>query len=179
MLKRPSARRKSQSQASADLPLVPIMDAFVTLIAFLIMATSLLSVTLIDTPVPIMAAMPDKDPKKPLALTLKISEEGLRLGSGFRLIPEQVIPKVDKDYNLEKLHQSLHEIKKQFVTEKTIVFMPSAGVKYEEIVKLMDASRKIEKTDESIYAKGEGDVTTVVTDLFPDVVFGNIVSGGN
>ncbi len=179
MLKRPSARRKSQSQEAADLPLVPIMDAFVTLIAFLIMATSLLSVTLIDTPVPIMAAMPDKDPKKPLALTLKISEEGLKLESGSRLIQERVIPKVERDYNIEKLHQALHEIKKQFVTEKTLVFMPTAGVKYEDIVKLMDASRKIEKTDESIYAKGEGDVTTVITDLFPDVVFGNIVSGGN
>jgi hypothetical protein len=53
MLRKPSQRRRSKGIQEIDLPLVPIMDAFVTLIAFLLMATSLLAVTLIDTPVPI------------------------------------------------------------------------------------------------------------------------------
>ena len=49
MLRRPSQRRSSKGVQEIDLPLVPIMDAFVTLIAFLLLVTSLLAVTLIDS----------------------------------------------------------------------------------------------------------------------------------
>lgn len=176
MLKRPSARRRTRGEGTAELPLVPIMDAFVTLIAFLLMVTSLLSVTLIDTPVPIVSAEPPSK-ERPLALTVTIQEDMLKIESDTRLIPSQQIPRVEAGYDLEKFHNALLEIKKKFPAEKQVVFKPSGVVKYDDIIQLMDASRQFAKTDETLYVKGEGGVDKVETNLFPNVVFGNIISG--
>ena len=177
MLKKPSQRRRSKAQAEIELPLVPIMDAFVTLIAFLLMATSLLSVTLIDTPVPILSSLPSDSKEKPLTLTLKIADDGLVLESPFNLIPQQKFPKVDTNFDLDKLHDALVVIKQKFPKERKLIFMPNSNVKYDDLVKIMDASRQFSKTDPTLYVPGEGGVQKVETDLFPEVVFGNIISG--
>lgn len=176
-MQRPSARRRSKSQGDAELPLVPIMDAFVTLIAFLLLATSMLSVTLIDTPVPVVSNMPDNSKDKPLTLTLRIEETQLKLESPFNLIKPEIFPKIDKDYPFDKLHESLLEIKKRFPKEKKIIYMPQSEVKYNDIVQLMDASRKLFKTDPPMYVVGEDGVNKPETDLFSEVIFGNVVSG--
>jgi len=177
VLRRPSNRRRSHSQGDIELPLVPIMDAFVTLIAFLLMATSLLAVTLIDTPVPILSSLPDTSKEKPLTLTVKLSEDGLKLESPFNLIPAQNFPRTDKNYDLEKFHEALVAIKQKFPKERKIIFMPTGVVKYDEIIQVMDASRKLSKSDPTLFLEGEGGVQKAETDLFPEVVFGNIISG--
>jgi biopolymer transport protein ExbD len=178
MLKRPSHRRNSKGIEEIELPLVPVMDAFVTLIAFLLLATSLLAVTLIDTPVPVVSNLPDDEkPDKPLMLQLRIDQDMLTLSSAFRRIPEQKFPKVDKGYDVEKLHEALLAIKQQFPKEKNIVYLPAADVKYNDLVQLMDATRLLAKTDPSFYVKGEDGVDRPDMFLFPMVVFGNVLSG--
>lgn len=177
MIKRPSSRRRSRGTSEIDLPLVPIMDAFVTLIAFLLLATSLLAVTLIDTPVPIVSNMPDNSKDKPLALTLTIEPEQIKLSSGFNLIKPQSFPKIDKNYDLEKLHAAVLEIKKGFEKENKIVFMPTGAVKYNEIVQLMDAVRLRAKTDEMAVIKDANGVDKADPYIFSEVIFGNVISG--
>ena len=179
MLRRPSQRRSSKGIQEIDLPLVPIMDAFVTLIAFLLLVTSLLAVTLIDTPVPVVSNVPDDEkPDKPLALQLRIDQDMLTLSSAFRRIPEQKFPKVDKGYDLQKLHEALIAIRQQFPKEKNIVFMPAADVKYDDLVQLMDATRLLTKTDPAMPTfKDKDGVDRVDSFLFPTVVFGNVISG--
>ncbi len=178
MLKRPSRRRSSRGKEPIELPLVPIMDAFVTLIAFLLLATSLLAVTLIDTPVPVVSNLPDDEkPDKPLMLQLRISQDAMVLSSAFRRIPEQKFPKVEKGYDVGKLHESLIAIRQQFPKEKNIVFMPASDVKYDDLVQIMDSSRILTKTDPSFYVKGTNGVDKPDEYLFPMVVFGNVISG--
>lgn len=179
MLRRPSQRRSSKGIQEIDLPLVPVMDAFVTLIAFLLLVTSLLSVTLIDTPVPVVSNVPeDKKPDKPLALQLEIKTDELILSSSFRRIPEQKFPKVDKGYDTDKLHAALIAIRQQFPQENTIVYKPVADVKYDDLVQLMDATRLLSKTDPANpTVKDKDGVDRVDPFLFPTVVFGNVISG--
>ena len=154
------------------------MDAFVTLIAFLLLATSLLAVTLIDTPVPVVSNLPDDNKEKPLMLTLKMQPEGLELSSAFNRIPAQSFPKVDKIYPFEKLHEALVQVRKQFPNEKTMVFMPTPDIKYDDIVQAMDTVRLLLKTDEPFYVKDEKTgVDKPDPYLFPNVVFGNVLSG--
>lgn len=162
-----------------ELPLIPIMDAFVTLIAFLLLATSLLAVTLIDTPVPVVSnELENNPPKKPLALQLKVDQDMLTLSSMTRQIPEQKFPKVEKGYDLEKLHEALVQIRLQFPLEKSLVFYPAAEVRYDDLVQLMDASRLLLKTDSPLpnYTDKDG-VSRTEQFVFPNVVFGNVISG--
>ena len=179
MLRRPSHRRSGKGTQEIDLPLVPIMDAFVTLIAFLLLASSLLAVTLIDTPVPVVSSeSPKDDNKKPLALQLEIKADALILSSAFHRIPEQKFPKVEKGYDVEKLHAALLTIRPQFPEENNIVFKPSADVKYDDLVQLMDAVRLLAKTDPAMpTVKDKDGVDRVNPYLFPTVVFGNVISG--
>ncbi len=177
MLKRPSARRKSKGNEVAELPLVPIMDAFVTLIAFLLLATSMLAVTLIDTPVPIVSNKREDAKDKPLMLTVTITPEGLKLESGFRLIKPVEFPKIDKDYDLSKFHEALVALKQQFPKDRTLVLLPVGEIKYNDIVQIMDAGRLLLKTDPPFYVKGEDGVDKPDDHLFPDVIFGNVLSG--
>ncbi len=161
-----------------ELPLIPIMDAFVTLIAFLLLATSLLAVTLIDTPVPVVSNEPEeKMLTKPLALQLKIDKDELTLSSAFNRIPVQKFPKVDTSYDLNRLHEALVQIRLQFPDDKSLVFMPAPEVRYDDLVQLMDASRLLLKTDPPLknYVDKEG-VERVEQFVFPNVVFGNVIS---
>lgn len=179
MLKRPSSRRRSRGISEIDLPLVPIMDAFVTLIAFLLLATSLLAVTLIDTPVPVVSTAPEEKLKeKPLALTVTIEQEQIKISSQFNRIKPQNFPKVDKDYAFDKIHEAMIQIKQQFQAEQNVVFMPVGDVKYDDLVKLMDAVRLITKTDPPMFTKDPATgVDKPETFLFSNVIFGNVVSG--
>ena len=177
MLKRPSHRRRSKGISEIDLPLVPIMDAFVTLIAFLLLATSLLAVTLIDTPVPMVSNVPDNSKDKPLMLTLTIEQEQLKLSSPFNLIKAQAFPKIDKDFPFDKLHEALIPIKQQFPKETKIVFMPVGEVKYNDLVQLMDSVRLLTKTDPAFTVKDENGVDKADPFLFGEVIFGNVISG--
>jgi hypothetical protein len=68
-------------------------------------------------------------------------------------------------------------IKKKFPLEKNIIFMPEAEVKYDDIVQLMDSARMPFKTDETIFVADANGVNTPLTELFPQVIFGNIISG--
>jgi biopolymer transport protein ExbD len=177
-MRRPSKRRSGKGTEEIDLPLVPILDAFVTLIAFLLLATSLLAVTLIDTPVPVVSNEKEDPPKKPLALTLKIDQDVLILSSSFNRIQPQKFPKVEKNYDTAKLHDALLKIRQQFPTETSIVYMPAADVKYDDLVQLMDATRLLSKTDPTLpNVKDKDGVDRVPVFLFPTVVFGNVISG--
>lgn len=179
MLKRPSQRRSSKGIQEIDLPLVPVMDAFVTLIAFLLLVTSLLSVTLIDTPVPVVSnEKEEKPPHPPLALQLKIEKDALILSSAFHRIPEQKFPKVEKGYDADALHQALLKIRAAYPDEKNIVYLPVADVKYDDLVQLMDATRLLAKTDPPMpTVKDKDGVDRVDPFLFSTVVFGNVISG--
>lgn len=180
MLRKPSHRRSGRRIEDVELPLIPIMDAFVTLIAFLLLATSLLAVTLIDTPVPVVSNELETNPppKKPLALELRIDQDMLTLSSMTRQIPEQKFPKVEKGYDLEKLHEALVQIRLQFPLDKSVVFYPAAEVKYDDLVQLMDATRLLLKTDPPLpgYTDKDG-VERIEQYVFPNVVFGNVISG--
>jgi biopolymer transport protein ExbD len=179
MLRKPSQRRSGRRAEDIELPLIPIMDAFVTLIAFLLLATSLLAVTLIDTPTPVVSnEQPEKLPKVPLALQLRIEKDELTLSSLTRKIPEQKFPKVNESYELTQLHDALVKIRLQFPEEKGLVFLPAAEVKYDDLVQLMDAARLLLKTDPPLpnYVDKEG-VERTEQFVFPNVVFGNVISG--
>ena len=177
MLRRPSSQRRARGNKSLEeLPLVPIMDAFVTLIAFLLMATSLLAVTLIDTPVPVVSSQPPEN-KRPLSLTVHLEQDGLRLESPFGHIPRTEIPRTEQTYDLVKFHDLLLGIKNKFPQEKQIILMPSATTEYNDIVLVMDAARQIREADPPLYIKDAQGQDVVVTDLFNDVVFGNILGG--
>ena len=81
-----------------------------------------------------------------------------------------------RSYDHFLLRSELVELKKNNVEEETVVLEPLVDLSYEEIVKIMDTVRKIEKTDESIYRKDKIDGDVLIKTLFSKIMFGNIMS---
>lgn len=184
MLKRPSSRRKSNSE-TIELNLIPILDALVTLVAFLLFSSAFLAIVAIDSPAPLLAPASDQIEKlkeQPLQLTATIQADQIILSdwSGSRenhVIPSVPSPKTgDLRFDIEKFHLILTEIKKRHPSEKQIIFKPEGGVAYEAIVELIDTSRSFEKTDAPLFEKNESGVEVQTKKLFPEIVFGNILS---
>ncbi len=176
MYRVPSRRKRKTDIEKPNL--TPILDAVFIFIFFLLMSANFIKIYEIPSDVPIVSASkPPKSKKKPLALTLKIYANSLRVYKG---VPSSLIKTIGKNaqgkYDLENLHNFLVQIKQRYVSEKTIILEPKIDIKYEELVKIMDSSRLLKNTDPAIYQKGEGGVEQKLRFLFGNIVFGNIQS---
>ena len=182
----PSSRRKSASE-EVNINLVPMLDALVTLVAFLLFSTAFLSIAVIDTPAPLLAPADEQEKKldeKPLQLTAYIQEKQILLQdwSGSRV--SKNVPSINDPnsgllaYDTESLHKALIEIKQKFPTETKIILKPDAGVSYDAIVNIIDHSRFYEKTDSVTLPSKKNDKGEDVQDnrLFSEIIFGNIMS---
>ncbi len=184
MFKRPSTRRRSEA-AQIELNLIPVLDALVTIISFLLYSLTFLALVAIDTPAPLLAPAEEQIEKmkeKPLQLTAVIQDDrivisdwsGSREAHTIMSVPD---PKTgEKRYDTEKFHQTLIGIKSRHLKETKLILKPESGVAYESIVDLMDSARNIEKTDTPIYKKDDKGMDVPETKLFPEIIFGNILS---
>ncbi len=174
--KTPTSRKGKRKQERLNL--IPILDAVFIFIFFLLMSTQFIKIFEIGSDVPIISnTPPPKTKKKPLALTVSIKSNRLDIYSG---VPSRKINSIrksdDGNYDLEKLHSYLIEIKKKNISENTVILEPIVDVSYEEIIEIMDAVRMFRNTDESLYQKDKDGIDVKVKSLFSKIVFGNLMS---
>jgi len=174
--RKPTSRHKKKKDQGLNL--VPILDAVFILIFFLLMSAQFVKIYEIGSDVPIISnSEPPKDKKKPLALTLTIQKNGFKISTG---VPSRTIKTIGKaqdgNYDLTTLHDFLIGIKKNNISEETIVLEPVIDLTYEEIVKIMDAVRVLKKTDENLFKKDRDGVDTQIKTLFSKIMFGNLMS---
>ena len=178
MLKRPSSRRKSKN-AQVQLNLVPILDAMVTLIGFLLFTMSFLAIVSIESPFPESAARPldEKVKERPLQLTVSLHDKDTEIWSPFNKFEAKTIPNApDGHPDVKAVHDFLVTIKLKFPTENKVVLTPTRTSTYDILIALMDGFRGLEPTDPPIFIKN---VKTGMDEpqkkLFPEVIFGNLL----
>ena len=176
MLKVPSSRKRKKPEEKLNL--IPIMDSIFIFIFFLLMSATFLKINEVGSDVPIISdSEPPKNEKDPLALTLVIETNEIILSKGIPSRPVQKFQRqADGLFNYEELHSVLIGIKKEHVKENSIIFEPVGDLTYEEIVKIMDAVRKLNKTDEAIYMPNKEGVDEKLKELFSKIVFSNLMS---
>lgn len=178
MLKRPSSRRRS-TPTEVQINLVPMLDALVTLIGFLLFSMSFLSLVSIETPKP--EVNPDTVEKKlqerPLQLTVSIREKESEIWSPFERIQSKVIPHTSEGLpDTKGIHEALIEVKRGFLSESKVVLVPSASTSYDVLVAVMDSVRGLEPTDPPLFRPNSSTgIEEPVKALFPEVVFGNLL----
>ena len=177
MLRVPTSRKRKKPDEKLNL--VPIMDSVFIFIFFLLMSASFLKIYEIGSPIPIISDQepPKKQEKEPLALTLKVEANEITLSSG---VPSKQIKKFvrqpDGQFNFEEVHMTLIDIKKQNTDEDSIIFEPMDDLPYEEIVKIMDAVRMLNKTDEAIFKPNKDGVDEKIKNLFDRIIFSNLTT---
>lgn len=178
MLRRPSARRKVGKE-QIELNLVPMMDTFVTLIAFLLYTMAFIVMTHVETPLPTAnpTEVAEKLKEKPLQLTVSFRKDETEIWSPFKKIEAKKIPNTPEGTpDVAAIHARLVEVKQRFPAEKQVVLAPNGSISYDSLVASMDGIRMLDATDPPIIAKNaETGVDEALKLLFPEVVFGNIL----
>tara|TARA_R110000868_G_scaffold340216_1_gene600897 strand:+ start:12315 stop:12845 length:531 start_codon:yes stop_codon:yes gene_type:complete len=176
MVYRAPSRRKAKKEFVKP-NLIPILDAVFIFIFFLLMSANFVKIYEIPSDVPIISDAEPPPNQKPLALTLKISASYIEIQTG---VPARTYTRIGKAadgfYDLEKLHSTLIDLKNRNLKEETAIFEPIVDLTYEEIVKIMDATRELRNTDPALFAKDKDGVEMRLKALFPKIIFGNIQS---
>lgn len=172
----PTSRKVKRE--SEGLNLIPILDAVFIFIFFLLMSTRFVSIYEIGSDVPLLSNdPPPKNQKKPLALTVEIRSNNLKVLTGIPSRTLKVIKKnTDGLYDLNKLHEVLVTLKKVNVKEESVILEPLIDLRYEEVIKIMDAIRMLKNTDDPIFKKDKDGIDVQIKTLFSKIVFGNLMS---
>jgi biopolymer transport protein TolR len=174
----PSARRRGGA-LQVTLNLVPVIDAMVTLIIFMLFTTSFFVVTSIQSPFPQSSPNHNQEQlkEKPVQLTLSIRATETEIWSPFDRIQRKVIPNpVPGQPDLKQVHDTLLQVKRQYPYESKIIIVPFSGVTYDTLITTMDTMRSMDPTDPPQFRKNQTTgIDEPVKQLFPDVIFGNLL----
>lgn len=151
--------------------LIPIMDAVFILIFFLLFSAQFIKIYEITSDAPIINELPpeEKLKKDPLNLIIKINTDGITITTGLDSIIHTEIPKDSFDYNYEKLKQVVLDLKKSHLNEKYAIVAPEKDVKYEYIIKIIDAIKLLPENQKQLKVSINGEVKTLYN-IFDNVV---------
>lgn len=153
------AKGKRTAQAE-ELDLVPIMNLVTILIPFLLMASSFVSLAVIDSTLPAIGEPQPQDEEEKeedkLTLSVAITDGGYTiLGAGGVLgnpdEGEEAGPTVPctkpgcptpDSYDIKELTRLLNQIKDRYEKEENVILLPDSHIPYEILVLTMDATRE-------------------------------------
>jgi biopolymer transport protein ExbD len=135
-----------------EVNLIPVMNLFVTLIPFLLLAAAFYHVGVIPTSLPSQTDGVSDIAADPRAVTvnLLIEPERIQLSASSAVLSEETLAALTanlkreaKGFDLEKLGEALHAIKLRFEKSDTVIVMPSDRVEFQDVVRVLDVAREI------------------------------------
>lgn len=163
-----------------ELDLTPLLAIIMKLVPVLIITSSFLQLTQIDTDLPqvVKEAIQnqDKNTDKPVHITLTMDgSKNINITVNDNGKEKNLtVQAKQKEIDFEQLNQKLVEAKKLYPHIFKLEFAPDENLSYSEIVKIMDEARKSRETMEFTFrdSKTGNDVKTDY--MFPEVVFANV-----
>jgi len=163
----PRARRRVRRMESTEIDLTPYMNLLVVLAPFLLITAvfTRLAVLEIYLPPPASAELMSKlpSPEEQLVLTISITEKGLVVANGNKII--SFVQPTSKGHDLQTLSAVLQQIKARFPTVDNAIILSKPDIAYDELVQVMDATRVA-------LVVSEGRKTSY--SLFPNISLGEI-----
>lgn len=147
-------RRRTSGDVDVEIDMVPVMNMFLVLIPFLLMSSSFLHLKAINTSVPVKstevtqseAAKSDIKLTVIVALTadhISLAASSEELTEAQLAVFDNILAKEDKiDYPFAQFTDVLVQIKSQYPKSDTVIVMPDDDIKYNDIIKTMDAARQ-------------------------------------
>ncbi len=154
-----------------DVNLIPVMNLFVVLIPFLLLAAAFMHIGVIATSLPSQtdAASDIAADTKSVTVNLMIEKDTIQISASNAVLDEATLaslafslPKGKDGFDLEILGKALHEIKLRYENSDTVIVLPQDEVEYQQIVQILDAAREI------TFSPGTADELKIP--LFPVVV---------
>ena len=152
-------RKNAGSDVETELNLVPIMNLFTVLIPFLLLSAAFIQVNVVNASVPAIADGSDPEreneaiDKRPVVINVIVDSKGYQVtASGDEMTPKELdaykkfIQRTSDGYNTQALTDHLMGVKLEHPESDTLILIPGQKVRYAEIIRVMDASRKAPST---------------------------------
>ncbi|HTN44270.1 MAG TPA: biopolymer transporter ExbD [Nitrospiria bacterium] len=152
---------------STEIDLTPYMNLLVVLAPFLLITAVFTRLAVLEIYLPppasaeLMSQLPSPD--EPLVLTISITEKGLVVANGNKII--SFVQPTSQGQDLQTLSTVLQQIKARFPTVDNAIILSKPDIAYDELVKVMDATRVA-------FVVTEGRKTSY--SLFPNISLGEI-----
>ena len=146
----PATKRAKKATAREiemiDLDVTPVMNLFMVLIPFLVSMAVFTHIAAIDFSLPpAQAEESAAEDSKELDISIIVTGSGFRIvGTGKKL---DLIPRVQGQYQFEKLRVLLKAIKFEYPSQKSVVLVLEADILYNDIIKFMDICRESQFPD--------------------------------
>ena len=163
----PRSRRRTRHHESTDLDLTPMMNLMVVLAPFLLITAVFTRLSILEIYLPppasaeLMSTMPSPDEQ--LVLTISITEKGLVVANGTKII--SFVQPTLSGHDLQALSAVLQHIKARFPGVDHAIILSKPDITYDELVQVMDASRVA-------FVVADGKKTSY--SLFPNISLGEI-----
>ena len=163
--------RFQRARKEVDVDLTPVMNLFVTLIPFMLLGAAFYHVGVIPTSFP---SQTDKKSDvatqtKAVTVDLLIAMDTIDISASNPKISDKKLAELNLTitrrkggFDLNLLGRALYEIKKRYNKSDTVIVLPQDDVPYEDIVRILDATREL-VTDKNTASEKR-------TPLFPVVV---------
>jgi biopolymer transport protein ExbD len=164
-----------------ELLLVPMIDVFTVLVAFLLMTAVFSRIAVMQIDLPSAVSAKPAEPK--FRLEIIVRENGFELTDGKRAIG--TIPKAHGAYDTDALTERVLAVKREHPTSEDASVLSEPKVPYDELIQVMDAIRSMDlpASDALVAgqtvpgtpadAKGVGTPQTVKVALFTNIALGD------
>lgn len=168
-----------RSKKIERLNLTPILDAIFIFIFFLLMSAQFIDIHQIGSDAPAVATVTEEKKEKdpPLNLTLDIKNDEILVTTGLdnKIYKRIKLQEKDGKLVLGELIKALVKIKADHIDEKSVIIKPNQEFKYQKLVEIMDAVKKLGKDQGVVSGKNKKGNKIQTDTLFDQIIFETVI----
>ncbi len=172
-------RRLRRMKKVERLNLTSILDAIFIFIFFLLMSAQFIDIHQIGSDAPAIATISQEknDKEPPLNLTLAISKGQILVTTGLenKVVKKIKLEEKDGKLVLGELTKVLVQIKIKNIDEKSIIIKPSQDFKYQQLVEIMDAVKRLGRDQGVVSGTSKKGATVQTETLFDQIIFETVI----
>ena len=175
---------KINHNSEFDLDLAPLLAVMVKLVPVLLVSSAFVQMMIIETELPQVvqeAILKQETSARPTKVVLSLDNKhgiSIAINENGKESVKQIDLNQKREFDFEKAHLAIQEVKKSHPEVFKIEFNPASSVHYKDIVKMMDEVRKSKSAEIKFPVKDEKTGEMTSTDyMFPEVVFVNMLEG--
>ncbi len=145
-------RMRRTEGLAAEPNLIPVMNLFVAMIPFLLLAVAFFQLGVIPATLPTHTEnTSDIEPDtRAVTVSLIVNDQGFTISAMNQSLPEaqlatlaRTVPKEGGQYNLDGLQEALQSIKQLFPNSDTLILLPTERIPFSDIIRVLDTSREV------------------------------------
>ena len=155
---------RRRSRDSAELDMTTFLNLMVVLVPFLLITAVFSRITIVELNLPSSSGGSAAPNDPSFRVEVIVRDEGLEISNGAMVIA--TIPKVEDEYDLERLSEYVLSLKRDYPDENDASVLLEPEIEYDHLIRVMDVVRSMERPE----ADGE-EITRVA--LFTDIAIGD------